>query len=308
LKKSPNLQLLLIVLFILISSQLSQAQFYFGQNKVQYTRFDWHVMETDHFRLFFYLEEEEIARMAARIAEDGYRELASKFKHEIYSKIPLIIYSSPNNFSQTNVIPQLLPESVGGFTEFLKGRVVVPFHGSYFDFRHVILHELVHVFTYSKLEAVMSKQRMMQSAYPPLWFIEGIAEFWSTEWDSEADMILKDMTRITKPIGLKNYPIAALFTIFYSNRNRFDRISGMGQLNRLLFGQSTIRDLREISFFHRIFPLVRNFLERFTDGQFNNIIKIRCFPPILKNKNQFIGTILIGYKFTYRLTQLIHQK
>jgi len=208
LKKSPNLQLLLIVLFILISSQLSQAQFYFGQNKVQYTRFDWHVMETDHFRLFFYLEEEEIARMAARIAEDGYRELASKFKHEIYSKIPLIIYSSPNNFSQTNVIPQLLPESVGGFTEFLKGRVVVPFHGSYFDFRHVILHELVHVFTYSKLEAVMSKQRMMQSAYPPLWFIEGIAEFWSTEWDSEADMILKDMT-----LSGRLYPIERLYVI-----------------------------------------------------------------------------------------------
>jgi len=173
---------------------LLNAQFYFGKNKVQYTRFDWQVMETEHFRIYFYADEDEIAQIAARIAEDSYRDLASKFKHEIYSKTPLIIYSSPNYFSQTNVIPSLLPESVGGFTEFLKGRVVVPYHGSYHDFRHVICHELVHVFTFSKLEAVMSKQRMMRMAMPPLWFIEGIAEYWSTGWDSEADMILKDMT------------------------------------------------------------------------------------------------------------------
>ncbi len=29
--------------------------------------------------------------------------------------------------------------------------------------------------------------------YPPLWFTEGLAEFWSKEWDTEADMIIKDM-------------------------------------------------------------------------------------------------------------------
>lgn len=35
----------------------AEAQFYFGQNKVQYTSFDWQVMETDHFRIYFYAEE-----------------------------------------------------------------------------------------------------------------------------------------------------------------------------------------------------------------------------------------------------------
>jgi len=101
------------------------SQFYFGKNKVQYTDFDWQVMETENFRIFFYPEEEELAKIAARISEDSYRELASRFKLEIYHPIPLIIYSSPNYFSQTNVTPSLLPESVGGFTEFLKGRVEI---------------------------------------------------------------------------------------------------------------------------------------------------------------------------------------
>ncbi len=181
------------LLMVSATSHSSYGQFYFGKNKVQYTKFDWQVMTTDHFRIYFYTSESEVAKIAARLAEDSYRVLAVRFNHELKDKVPLIIYSSPNYFSQTNVIPGLLPESVGGFMEFLKGRVVVPFHGSYHDFNHVIQHELVHIFTYSKLDEVLSRRRLLRYGSPPLWFIEGIAEFWSEEWNTEADMVVRDM-------------------------------------------------------------------------------------------------------------------
>ncbi|MCB2202118.1 hypothetical protein KQH51_04755 [bacterium] len=171
----------------------ASAQFYFGKNKVNYTRFDWQVMTTEHFHIYFYTEGEEIAKIAAYEAEKSYEELAIEFNHEVDRYIPLIIYSAPNYFSQTNILPQLIPEAVAGFTEFLKGRVVVPFHGSYHDFAHVIKHELVHVFTLSKLSSVVDRQARIRYSYPPLWFTEGIAEYWSKEWDTEADMIIKDM-------------------------------------------------------------------------------------------------------------------
>jgi hypothetical protein len=182
----------LVLLLVAIAAPVS-AQFYFGKNKVQYTRFDWQVMTTDHFRIYFYQEEKEVARIAADIAEKSYHELAARFNHEVRRKVPLIIYSSPSYFSQTNVIPGILPESVGGFTEFMKGRVVLPFHGSYHDFVHVLRHELVHVFQLSRLEEVTSHLVNQKIAYPPLWFTEGQAEFWSKDWDTEADMIVKDM-------------------------------------------------------------------------------------------------------------------
>ena len=204
--KVSKISLLFIsFIFCIFSAGPSWAQFYFGKNKVQYTKFDWQVMETEHFRIYFYLEEEEIAQIAAKIAEDSYVILASRFKQEIYSPIPLIIYSSPNYFSQTNVTSSMIPESVGGFTEFLKGRVVVPFHGSYKDFEHVLRHELVHVFTICKLESVVTKQKFYQMAPPPLWFIEGLAEYWSTDWDTEADMILKDMTLAGKLFSISDF-------------------------------------------------------------------------------------------------------
>ena len=88
---------LLVILLCLPGG--AYGQFYFGKNKVQYTRFDWQVMTTDHFRIYFYAEETELARIAAGVAENSYRELAVKFNHEIANKIPLIIYSSPGYFA-----------------------------------------------------------------------------------------------------------------------------------------------------------------------------------------------------------------
>jgi hypothetical protein len=197
-----------LLVILLCLPGVAYGQFYFGKNKVQYTRFEWQVMTTDHFRIYFYAEETEVARIAAGVAENSYRALAVKFNHEIANKIPLIIYSSPGYFAQTNVVPGLLPEGVAGFTEFLKGRVVLPFHGSYYDFRHVITHELVHVFTISKLDQVIARRTATRVAYPPLWFTEGLAEFWSKKWDTEADMVVKDMV-----LGGKLFSIDRLYMV-----------------------------------------------------------------------------------------------
>lgn len=186
----------------------AQAQYYFGKNKVQYTEFDWQVMTTEHFRIYFYEEEAEIARIGAHAAEAAYRDLAAKFNHEVKRTIPLIIYSSPSYFAQTNVTPSLIGEGVGGFTEFMKGRVVVPFHGSYHDFEHVIRHEMVHVFQLDKMDYSASRVANRHFAYPPLWFTEGLAEFWSKNWDTEADMIIKDMV-----LGGKLFPIENLYVV-----------------------------------------------------------------------------------------------
>ncbi|MEZ5359021.1 MAG: hypothetical protein R3F48_09350 [Candidatus Zixiibacteriota bacterium] len=170
-----------------------QAQYYFGKNKVQYTDFDWYMMTTEHFNVYYYSDEAELAEIAAESAERSYKALAAKFNHEIYSKIPLIIYSTPNHFVQTNVTFSFLPENVAGFTEFIKGRVVVPFNGSYFDFDRVIRHEMVHVFTISRINRHGRESGRFSAAYPPLWFTEGLAEYWSREWGSEADLIVRDM-------------------------------------------------------------------------------------------------------------------
>jgi len=164
----------------------------FGRNKIAYTDFDWRILRTEHFDIYYYPELKELAGIGAAIAEESYARLEREFNFTVTKRIPLIFYSSPIHFQQTNVTPGFIPDGVGGFFEFLKGRVVIPSAGSIEQWRHVINHELVHVFMHNKLEAVMRTHGVRFDRYLPLWYVEGLAEFFSTTWDSQAEMILRD--------------------------------------------------------------------------------------------------------------------
>jgi len=168
------------------------GQFYFGRNKIQYEQFDWQVLTTPHFQIFYYPAEEVLARAAAFWAEEAFDELEQKFNHTLARRVPLVIYSNHLHFQQTNIIPYLIPEGVGGFFEFVKRRVVLPNNGSWYDFRRVIRHELVHVFMHAKLNDRARESGVWEQRQPPLWFTEGLAEWWSTGWDSEAEMVIRD--------------------------------------------------------------------------------------------------------------------
>ncbi|GAB4371489.1 MAG: hypothetical protein Kow0042_14240 [Calditrichia bacterium] len=166
--------------------------FYYGRNKVQYTNFNWHILKTDHFDIYYYPEMEELAERGAYFAEESYRYLENKFNFTVTRRIPLIFYSTHLHFQQTNVTPAFIPEGVGGFFEFLKGRVVIPANGDLNQFRKVIFHELVHVFMHSKIYFVNKEHSRFEGTYPPLWFTEGLAEYWSSKWDAQAEMVMKD--------------------------------------------------------------------------------------------------------------------
>ena len=47
-----------------ITTSAASAQ-YFGPNKVQYRSFDFQIIKTEHFDLYYYPEEEAVARDAA---------------------------------------------------------------------------------------------------------------------------------------------------------------------------------------------------------------------------------------------------
>ena len=134
-----------IAVAIAFPSFLSAQYGYFGQNKIQYRRFDWRVLRGEHVDLYYYPEEEELGRVALAYAEESYDSLQRRFNHAVTRRIPLIVYASHSDFEQTNILPFIPPEGLLGVTEFLKRRVALPFRGSYAEFRHTIRHELVHV-------------------------------------------------------------------------------------------------------------------------------------------------------------------
>lgn len=181
---------LLVLLLFPEHSSMAQLGYQFGRNKVQYRRFNWRIIKTPHFDVYYYDEEEEGARIGARLAERSYDMLSSRIGHEIEEKIPLILYASHNDFQQTNAIGGLIPEGVRGVTESFKRRVVLPMGGSMREFTHVLTHELVHAFEYDILQ--ISATGGALKSIPPLWVMEGLAEYYSQGLDSQTKAWLKD--------------------------------------------------------------------------------------------------------------------
>lgn len=176
----------------------------YGKNKVQYTRFQWRVLEGEFVDLYFYQEEEELARTALETAESFIPYLEQVFAHRLSRRVPLIVYSSHQHFEQTNVSPYFLPEGVAGLTEHMKGRVVVPFNGSIVDFKRVLRHELVHVFQLDLMEEVFRRHPTLDLPYVPLWLTEGLADYLSEEWNSDGDMVVRDLLTSGRMPELKN--------------------------------------------------------------------------------------------------------
>mgnify|MGYP006281555081 CR=1 FL=1 len=150
---------------------------YFGHNKVQYEDFDFNIIETDNFKIYHYAEEGQAAEDASYMAERWYRRFSRLFNHEIKNKQPLILYANHADFKQTNVIQGLINQSVGGVTEGLRQRVVIPMTGVYSEDNHVLGHELAHAFQYDIAKEL--GVRLSRMGRLPLFFIEGTSEYLS---------------------------------------------------------------------------------------------------------------------------------
>jgi WD40 repeat protein len=171
----------------------ASAQF-FGQNKVQYKRHSWRILRTEHFDIHYYEGTEAAIHDAAVMAERAYQRLSRALEHQIKSRTPVVLYASHTDFEQTNIIPELLGTGTGGVTEYLKRRVFLPFTGSYAELDHVLTHELVHAFEIDILFG--ERQGLLSNPFastPPLWFMEGIAEYLSIgAVDNNTRMWLRD--------------------------------------------------------------------------------------------------------------------
>jgi WD40 repeat protein len=179
-KPGRNLAFVAAITVAALTAPPVNAQSYFGQTQVQYDRFDWRVIETEHFLVYHYPEIRPAAMDAARMAERAYARLSRVLDHQFREKKPIMLFASRTDFGQNNVTGDL-GEGTGGVTEALRHRMLLNFTGDYRSFEHVLTHELVHAFQYdifARGRAGSGLQNLAQNL-PPLWFAEGMAEYLS---------------------------------------------------------------------------------------------------------------------------------
>jgi hypothetical protein len=144
--------------------------------------------KTPHFEIYYYAEERDAVKQAARMAERWYAKLSEALDHQFDRRQPIILYASHGHFAQTSITPVLLGDGIGGFTDHQAGRVVLPFAAGLTETNHVLGHELVHAFQRDILRKHGTSLAMM-----PLWFAEGMAEYLSVgRIDHNTAMWLRD--------------------------------------------------------------------------------------------------------------------
>lgn len=174
------------------------AQGYFGQNQVQFKQFTWRVIKTDHFEVHYYPEIETAANMVARMAERSYARLSRLLNYQFRERKPIVLFASRGDFAQNNVTGDL-GEGTGGVTDAVRQRNMFFFGQDMAEAEHILTHEMVHQFQYDIQfrgrtgASVVGQDLATMGAQPPLWFIEGMAEYLSIGPDHPAtDAIIRD--------------------------------------------------------------------------------------------------------------------
>jgi Tol biopolymer transport system component len=178
----------------LTAPAVAGAQGYFGQNQVQYQKFDWRILRTEHFDVHYYPQEAEGVKIAARMAERSYARLSRLLSYTFKERKPIVIFASRGDFAQSNVFGDL-GEETGGVTDVIHQRNTFFLESDLAETEHVMTHEMVHVFQfdiYARGHAGANLQSLERNG-PPLWYGEGMAEYLSIGPNHPAtDAVMRD--------------------------------------------------------------------------------------------------------------------
>jgi len=131
---------------------------YFGRNKVQWEQFNFKVLKTEHFDIYYYDREADVVNDVGRMSERWYERLSRVFNHS-FTRKPIVLYANPADFQQTTTTPEIIGEGTGGFTDPFMNRVVLPLTGDYAENDHVLGHEMVHVFQFDIASSLANNRR-----------------------------------------------------------------------------------------------------------------------------------------------------
>jgi hypothetical protein len=225
-----------MVLGSLLAPLAAQAQVYVGprrpgQSGVSYEPHTWarvdllaaptrQQTEAGGVRLYFYEQERDVAERAASAIETAYAELSVDFDYVPEQPFSYVLYSTYLDFLGTNLFP--VQEGTLGVTSTRDLTIALPYFGDHRRFMHVSKHEMAHEFTIQKVRsaaAAAGTGRDPLGVYP-LWFIEGLAEYYANDGlTPEAAMLARDLVtnadtrRFWGPLGFfDDAPTSVLWT------------------------------------------------------------------------------------------------
>jgi Tol biopolymer transport system component len=167
----------------------------FGQNRIQYGRFEWSFLRTENYDAFFYSGGRELANYSIRYAEEIMPELEKALDHRLNGRIEIICYNTLGDYKQGNFGLEEITLNTGGFTNVVNDRVMVYFNGDHADLSRQIKEGLALVLLNEMLYGGNIQERLQTAAFLnlPEWYIRGLVAHLSRPWDVELNNKMKDI-------------------------------------------------------------------------------------------------------------------
>lgn len=177
---------------ILVFSQGTQTTF--GQNRVQYKKFEWSYYETEKFVTYFYLGGQDIGKFVIQFAEREVSRVEELLEYKITRRIEILVYNDLSDLNQTNIGQGIELHTTGGLTKVIENKMFVYFDGNHQHLEQQIRKGIAQIFI-NHIIFGGNLQEILQNAVLlnlPAWFTEGLAEYVGQDWSTWHDNKLRD--------------------------------------------------------------------------------------------------------------------
>ncbi len=187
---------------LLIATFSAQAQFYnghqmnFGQNRVQYSEFQWMYYRYPQFDTYYYQQGKDLAQYVCDRAEEVIPEMEKFFGKKMQKRIIFLVYNRLTEFRQSNVGLQTqdISSNLGGTTKIIDNKVFLYFDGDHIKFDQQIREAVASVLMTSSLYGTGLKSKVANSAVIslPEWYRQGLTAYAAIKWNSDIEDIIRD--------------------------------------------------------------------------------------------------------------------
>ena len=139
-------------LSVFLSSEAFSQRYYgvtgeeFGKSKIQKKRFDWKTIKSNNFEFNFYRGGEDLARKAAKKAEEEYEKVTETLGYTPFSVMKVFIYNSQEDQKQSNIGSTVPLDLDGGILNLSKARVQLPYQKNDSLFYNKLIKEIANLF------------------------------------------------------------------------------------------------------------------------------------------------------------------
>jgi Tol biopolymer transport system component len=192
--------LAIVLLLVDEKAEAQQTLETFGQNRIQFKKFDWKYLSSENFDVHFYGQRKKVAEEALQYLESEFDRITDLIGFYPYQKTKVFLYNSITDLQQSNIGLNHTRYSAGGETEFVKPYVEIAHPGNLEEFKQELIFKMSDLMVNEMMFGGSLKDMFQNSVLLnlPDWFIDGTSYYVAHGWNEEMDDYVRQLMQSKK--------------------------------------------------------------------------------------------------------------